>query len=86
MFKFTDDFNCCKTVSCKNFAVINSDDYIQHSKRLGYLSIECKLCGSNPPWINNAVVEKILQEKLKFQFARKLTNTNPHNHLINLAG
>ena len=74
MYKFVDDFNCCKTVGCKNFAVTNSDDYIQQSKRLGYLSIECKLCGSNPPWINNAVVEKILQEKLTFQFARKLTN------------
>ncbi|WP_415226838.1 hypothetical protein [Psychromonas sp.] len=37
------------------------------------MSIECKACGSNPPWINNRLVNNVLQEKLAFQFGRKLT-------------
>ncbi|WP_019616557.1 hypothetical protein [Psychromonas ossibalaenae] len=74
MFKFRTDFNCCKTVNCENFGVIKSDDYIPQSRRLGYLSIECKLCGSNCPWINNELVNGIVKEKLEFQFARKLTH------------
>ncbi|ABM04565.1 hypothetical protein Ping_2860 [Psychromonas ingrahamii 37] len=73
MFTFTKDFNCCKTVHCENFAVINSADYIQKSRQLGYLSTGCKLCGSYPPWVNNKLVEKIINEKLELNFARKLT-------------
>jgi len=73
MFTFTKDFNCCKTVHCKNFALANSADYIQKSRQLGYLSIACTLCGSYPPWINNALVEHIINEKLELNFARKLT-------------
>jgi hypothetical protein len=72
MLKFTKDFNCCKTVSCKNFGVSGSDSYIQKSERLGYLSTECKLCGSNPPWINNELVKQVLDEKLKKKFAQKI--------------
>ena len=73
MLKFRRNFNCCKTVACKNFGVIKSDSYIYESRRLGYLSIECKICGSNPPWINNALVSKVLKEKLEYHFGRKLT-------------
>ncbi|PKH01923.1 hypothetical protein CXF72_14680, partial [Psychromonas sp. MB-3u-54] len=73
MFTFTKDFNCCKTVHCENFAVAESADYIQKSRQLGYLSIGCKLCGSYPPWINNKLVAKIVNEKLEVNFARKLT-------------
>ena len=72
MLKFTKDYNCCKTVSCENFAIAGSDSYIQQSERLGYLSTECKLCGSNAPWINNELVEKVLDEKLNQQFAQKV--------------
>lgn len=74
MFDIRKDFNCCKTVSCKNFGVADSEDYVYQSKRLGYLSIECKACGSNPPWINNQLIENILKEKLDFHFARKITH------------
>jgi hypothetical protein len=73
MFTFTKDFNCCKTVHCKNFAVANSADYIQKSRQLGYLSIACTLCGSYPPWVNNELIEHIIAEKLELNFARKLT-------------
>jgi len=73
MFTFTKDFNCCKTVHCKNFALANSADYIQKSRQLGYLSIACTSCGSYPPWINNALVEQIINEKLAANFTRKLT-------------
>jgi len=68
------DFNCCKTVSCKNFGVKESVDYTYKSKRLGYLSIECNACGSNPPWIDNQLIENILKEKLAFHFARKISH------------
>lgn len=73
MFTFTKDFNCCKTVHCENFAVADSADYIQKSRQLGYLSIACTLCGSYPPWVNNKLVEHIINEKLEVNFARKLT-------------
>jgi hypothetical protein len=72
MLKFLKDFNCCKTVECKNFGVSQSESYILQSERLGYLSIECKLCGSNPPWINNELVEEVLSEKLEQQFSHKV--------------
>ena len=55
--KTAEDFNCCKTVHCKNFARANSVDYIVQSWRLGYLSIYCKVCGSSPPWIDNELVD-----------------------------
>ncbi|MGB5444526.1 MAG: hypothetical protein WBM99_03380, partial [Psychromonas sp.] len=74
MFTFTKDFNCCKTVHCKNFAVADSADYIAQSWRLGYLSIGCKLCGSHPPWVDNELVAQLLKEKLDLLFARKLTD------------
>ena len=74
MFTFTRDFNCCKTVHCKNFAVADSADYIQQSRQLGYLSIACKLCGSYPPWVDNVLIEQLLKEKLEVHFARKLTD------------
>jgi len=74
MFNIRKDFNCCKTVSCRNFGITNSEDYVYQSKRLGYLSIECKACGSNPPWINNQLIENILKEKLDFHFAKKITH------------
>lgn len=73
MVTFRKDFNCCKTVTCKNFGVVGSEDYIYKSERLGYWSTECKACGSNPPWIKNALVNNVLKEKLEFQFGRKLT-------------
>lgn len=73
MIKFRKNFNCCKTVGCKNFGKLESADYIYKSRRLGYLSIECKACGSNPPWINNRLVDNVLQEKLDLQLGRKLT-------------
>lgn len=73
MIKFRKDFNCCKNVNCNNFGVLNSQDYIYKSRRLGYLSIECKACGSNPPWINNRLVNKIFKEKFDFQFGRNST-------------
>lgn len=73
MLTFTEDFNCCKTVHCDNFAVTNSADYIQQTRQLGYLSIGCKLCGSYPPWVNNELVAQIINEKLEVNFARKLT-------------
>ncbi|WP_372880537.1 hypothetical protein [Psychromonas sp.] len=74
MFSFTKDFNCCKTVRCKNFAVADSADYIPQSWRLGYLSIACKSCGSYPPWVNNEQVKQLLAEKLEVHFARKLSD------------
>ncbi|MGB5443973.1 MAG: hypothetical protein WBM99_00590, partial [Psychromonas sp.] len=74
MFTFTKDFNCCKTVHCKNFAVADSADYIAQSWRLGYLSTACKLCGSHPPWVDNELVAQLLKEKLEVHFARKLTD------------
>ena len=73
MVTFRKNFNCCKTVCCKNFGVVDSEDYIYKSERLGYRSTECKACGSNPPWIKNSLVNKVLKEKLEFQFGRKLT-------------
>ena len=73
MIKFREDYNCCKTVACKNFGVVGSEDYIYKSERLGYWSTECKACGSNPPWIKNSLVNNVLKEKLEFQFGRKLT-------------
>lgn len=72
MLIFTKDFNCCKTVGCDNFGVSDSDSYIQKSERLGYLSTECTLCGSNPPWINNELVRDLLSEKLTLQFGQKV--------------
>tara|TARA_R110001583_G_scaffold6618_7_gene33628 strand:+ start:3119 stop:4477 length:1359 start_codon:yes stop_codon:yes gene_type:complete len=72
MLRFTKDYNCCKTVGCDNFGVTGSDSYIQQSERLGYLSTECTLCGSNPPWINNELVQQVLDEKLTQQFAQKV--------------
>jgi hypothetical protein len=72
MLKFTKNFNCCKTVSCANFGISESDSYIQKSERLGYLSTECKLCGSNPPWINNELVQEVLSEKLQQQLGNKV--------------
>ena len=72
MLRFTKNFNCCKTVGCDNFGVKDSDSYIQKSERLGYLSTECKLCGSNAPWINNDLVKQVLAEKLTQQFAQKV--------------
>lgn len=72
MLRFTKDYNCCKTVGCANFGIAESDSYIQQSERLGYLSTECKLCGSNPPWINNKLVQQVLDEKLTQQFAQKV--------------
>jgi len=71
MLRFTKNFNCCKTVSCANFGISESDSYIQKSERLGYLSTECKLCGSNPPWINNELVQEVLAEKLEQQLGYK---------------
>lgn len=73
MLKFRKDFNCCKTVPCDNFGISDSDSYIHKSERLGYLSVECTLCGSNPPWINNDLVQQVLAEKLAKQFAHKLS-------------
>lgn len=73
MLKFRTNFNCCKTVACENFGLSESDSYIHQSERLGYLSVECTLCGSNPPWINNDLVKEVLFEKLKKQFAHKIT-------------
>ncbi len=49
---------------------------IQRSERLGYLSTECKLCGSNPPWINNDLIEEVLSEKLEQYFAHKAVGCN----------
>lgn len=72
MQRFTKDYNCCKTVGCENFGVSQSASYITQSERLGYLSIECKLCGSNPPLINNELVASILSEKLDRQFGQKV--------------
>lgn len=72
MLKFTKDFNCCKTVSCDNFGISDSKSYIQKSERLGFLSTECKLCGSNPPWINNSLVEEVIAEKLEQQLGYKV--------------
>jgi hypothetical protein len=74
MFNIRKDFNCCKAVHCKNFGVIDSIDYVYKSKRLGYLAIECKACGSNPPWINNQLINAIFEEKIRFHFGRKLTH------------
>lgn len=73
MFNIRKDFNCCKTVACRNFGINESSDYIYGSKRLGYVSVQCKACGSNPPWINNQLIEDILKEKLAFHFARKIS-------------
>lgn len=89
VLKFRKNFNCCKTVACKNFGMVESDDYIHQSRRLGYLSIECKACGSNPPWINNALVYKVFEEKLEHQFGRKLTgchHCNGHFFITEKAG
>jgi len=72
MLIFTKDFNSCKTVGCDNFGVSESDSYVQKSERLGYLSTECTLCGSNPPWINNELVRDLLSEKLTLQFGQKV--------------
>lgn len=72
MLRFTKDYNCCKTVGCANFGVAESVSYIQKSERLGYLSTECQLCGSNAPWINNELVQQVLDEKLTQQFAQKV--------------
>ncbi len=80
MVTFRKDFNCCKTVACKNFGVLDSEDYIYKSQRLGYWSTECKACGSHPPWINNALVKELLKEKLEFHFARKLTGCPQCHH------
>lgn len=74
MKTFRKDFNSCKTVSCRNFGVIASKDYIYQSQRLGYLSVECKACGSNPPWVNNGVVSSTLDEKLSMQLGRKISD------------
>ena len=73
MAVFRKDFNCCKTVLCKNFGIIESDDYVYKSERLGYWATECKACGSHPPWIKNAVVNVVFDEKFTHQFGRKLT-------------
>lgn len=73
MFNIRKDFNCCKTVGCKNFGINESSDYVYKSKRFGYVSVQCKACGSNPPWINNPLIEEILKEKLSFHFARKIS-------------
>jgi len=74
MFSLRKDFNCCKTVSCRNFGVVESEDYIYKSKRLGFLSLECKACGSNPPWVNNELIANLIEEKLSFHFSRKITH------------
>ena len=74
MFELRDDFNCCKTVSCRNFGVVKSSDYIYKSRRLGFLSLECTACGSNPPWVNNELINSLIKEKLSFHFARKISH------------
>ena len=73
MFKFRDDFNACKTIYCKNFGVVNSEDYVYKTRRLGYLAIDCAVCGSHPPWIDNQLIKKVLKEKFNAQFMQKLT-------------
>jgi len=72
VLKFRKNFNCCKTVACENFGRSESDSYIHQSERLGYLSVECTLCGSNPPWINNELVAEVLAEKMEKQFGDKV--------------
>ena len=79
MAVFRKDFNCCKTIGCKNFGVVNSKDYIYKSERLGFWSTECKACGSNPPWIKNTLVNSVFEEKLAFHFGRKLTGCSKCN-------
>lgn len=73
MVTFRKNFNCCKTVGCKNFGVVNSVDYIEKSERLGFWSTECKACGSNSPWIKNTLVNRVFEEKLALSFGQKLT-------------
>jgi hypothetical protein len=82
MADFRKDFNCCKTVSCKNFGVVESEDYVYKSERLGYWATECKACGSHPPWIKNKLVNSVFDEKLAYQFGRKLTGCPHCNHLF----
>jgi len=60
-------------VTCENFGVSESDSYIHQSERLGYLSVECTLCGSNPPWVNNDLVSEVLAEKMEKQFGHKVS-------------
>ena len=82
MAVFRKDFNCCKTVYCKNFGVVESEDYVYKSERLGYWATECKACGSHPPWIKNTVVNRVFDEKLAHQFGRKLTGCPYCNDLF----
>ncbi|WP_369433855.1 hypothetical protein [Psychromonas sp. MME1] len=86
MIKFRTDFNSCKTVACNNFGVIASPDYIYRSRRLGYLSIECKVCGSNPPWVNNWLVASSLDEKINFHLSRKIGGCPICNHNFFIGG
>jgi hypothetical protein len=63
--------------------VVDSEDYIYKSERLGYWSTECKACGSNPPWIKNSLVNSVFEEKLAFHFGRKLTGCPKcHNYFF----
>lgn len=80
MVTFRKDFNCCKAVGCKNFGVVDSEDYIYKSTNMGYWSTECKVCGSHPPWIKNSLVNSVFDEKLKFYFGRKLTGCRKCYH------
>ena len=82
MFRFRGDFNACKTIYCKNFGVINSEDYAYGTRRLGYLAIDCAVCGSHPPWIDNQLVKKILKEKFNAQFMQKLTGCPACNNIF----
>ncbi|MEI6897031.1 MAG: hypothetical protein V5786_06040 [Psychromonas sp.] len=72
MLQFTKNFNCCKTVTCESFGDSESKHYIHRSERLGYLSTECTLCGSHPPWINNQLIKEVLAEKLGQYFGQKV--------------
>lgn len=64
------ELNCCKSWGCENFGLPHSEDYQPLSHHLGYPALHCKRCGSFPPLIDSALIDKLIQEKLPYQLPR----------------
>lgn len=68
------NLNGCKTIFCSNFGVPFKDNHptLIKNDNLGFLGVDCKLCGSHSPWVNPDLIEKILTEKITLKFGLKV--------------
>lgn len=67
------NLNCCKTTSCSNFGKPFTDNHptLNKNNNLGFLGVDCKLCGSHSPWVKQSLITKVLNEKTLLKFGLK---------------